>query len=97
MACIRIPPQDTWADFDPDNASMTCTADTHAHPFNVQLRGTNIGSWMVLEPWITPSLFYQVRTHKTTVKVTNSPAHHPNPPTIPPTHPPTHPPVSWQD
>ena len=21
--------------------------------------GTNIGGWMVLEPWITPSLFYQ--------------------------------------
>jgi glucan 1,3-beta-glucosidase len=21
--------------------------------------GTNLGGWMVLEPWITPSLFYQ--------------------------------------
>mgnify|MGYP006115819401 CR=1 FL=1 len=21
--------------------------------------GTNAGGWMVLEPWITPSLFYQ--------------------------------------
>jgi glucan 1,3-beta-glucosidase len=21
--------------------------------------GTNIGGWMVLEPWISPSLFYQ--------------------------------------
>jgi hypothetical protein len=21
--------------------------------------GTNIGGWMVLEPWITPSLFYR--------------------------------------
>lgn len=27
---------------------------THSH-----LKGVNIGSWMVLEPWITPSLFYQ--------------------------------------
>ena len=23
------------------------------------MRGTNIGGWMVLEPWITPSLFYR--------------------------------------
>eukprot|EP01035_Chromulina_nebulosa_P023578 gene23578-30572_t len=23
------------------------------------MRGTNIGGWLVLEPWITPSLFYQ--------------------------------------
>ena len=23
------------------------------------LTGTNIGGWMVLEPWITPSLFYR--------------------------------------
>jgi len=23
------------------------------------ITGTNIGGWMVLEPWITPSLFYQ--------------------------------------
>ena len=28
-------------------------------PDNVALRGTNIGGWMVLEPWITPSLFYR--------------------------------------
>jgi glucan 1,3-beta-glucosidase len=21
--------------------------------------GTNLGGWMVLEPWITPSMFYQ--------------------------------------
>jgi glucan 1,3-beta-glucosidase len=23
------------------------------------IMGTNIGGWMVLEPWITPSLFYR--------------------------------------
>ena len=23
------------------------------------LRGTSLGGWLVLEPWITPSLFYQ--------------------------------------
>jgi len=22
-------------------------------------RGVNLGGWMVLEPWITPSLFYR--------------------------------------
>lgn len=26
--------------------------------------GTNIGGWMVLEPWITPSLFYQFLNNK---------------------------------
>ena len=28
-------------------------------PFNHQIRGVNLGGWMVLEPWITPSIFYQ--------------------------------------
>ena len=41
------------------NSTMTCTADEHARPFNNQVRGVNLGGWMVLEPWITPSLFYQ--------------------------------------
>ena len=29
------------------------------------MTGTNIGGWMVLEPWITPSLFYRFlgKTH----------------------------------
>ena len=42
-----------------NNATMTCTSDEHARPFNNQIRGVNLGGWMVLEPWITPSLFYQ--------------------------------------
>ena len=37
----------------------TCTGDSHATPFNNQIRGVNLGGWMVLEPWITPSLFLQ--------------------------------------
>ena len=41
------------------NQTQTCTSDTHALPFNNQIRGVNLGGWMVLEPWITPSLFYQ--------------------------------------
>jgi len=41
------------------NESQTCVGDVHALPFNNQIRGTNLGGWMVLEPWITPSLFYQ--------------------------------------
>lgn len=41
------------------NATMTCSADEHARPFNNQIRGVNLGGWMVLEPWITPSLFLQ--------------------------------------
>ena len=28
-------------------------------PNKYHLRGVNIGSWMVLEPWITPSMFFQ--------------------------------------
>jgi len=41
------------------NKTQTCTADTHSLPFNTQIRGVNLGGWLVLEPWITPSLFYQ--------------------------------------
>jgi len=39
--------------------NQTCSSDKHARPFNNQIRGVNLGGWMVLEPWITPSLFYQ--------------------------------------
>jgi glucan 1,3-beta-glucosidase len=45
--------------FTAHNESMTCSSDEHARPFNNQIRGVNLGGWMVLEPWITPSLFYQ--------------------------------------
>mmetsp|Transcript_49478 Transcript_49478/g.120105 ORF Transcript_49478/g.120105 Transcript_49478/m.120105 type:complete len:759 (-) Transcript_49478:186-2462(-) len=41
------------------NETMTCIGDTHSTPFNNAVRGVNLGGWMVLEPWITPSLFYQ--------------------------------------
>lgn len=41
------------------NDTMTCVEDAHATPFSNQVRGVNLGGWMVLEPWITPSLFYQ--------------------------------------
>lgn len=40
-------------------SNQTCSSDSHARPFNNQIRGVNLGGWMVLEPWITPSLFYQ--------------------------------------
>ena len=40
-------------------STMTCVSDDHALPFNNQIRGVNLGGWLVLEPWITPSLFYQ--------------------------------------
>jgi glucan 1,3-beta-glucosidase len=49
----------TFKHFIPHNETQTCTADEHAMPFNNQIRGVNLGGWMVLEPWITPSLFYQ--------------------------------------
>ena len=41
------------------NETMTCVGDVHSTPFNNAVRGVNLGGWMVLEPWITPSLFYQ--------------------------------------
>ena len=62
---------DEWTQFRhfmAHNKSMTCSADEHARPFNNQIRGVSLGGWMVLEPWITPSLFYQFlsgREHST--------------------------------
>lgn len=50
---------DNLIDFNIDNIGMTCINDPHYNPFNQQIRGVNLGGWMVLEPWITPSLFYQ--------------------------------------
>jgi hypothetical protein len=41
------------------NSTMKCWSDDHVIPFNLQARGTCLGGWLVLEPWITPSLFYQ--------------------------------------
>ena len=40
-------------------ATMAAFADAKA------MTGSNIGGWMVLEPWITPSLFYRFlgKTH----------------------------------
>uniref|UniRef100_A0A7S4IWM4 Uncharacterized protein n=1 Tax=Odontella aurita TaxID=265563 RepID=A0A7S4IWM4_9STRA len=45
--------------FKANNKTQTCMGDEHALPFNDQIRGVNLGGWLVLEPWITPSLFYQ--------------------------------------
>jgi hypothetical protein len=28
------------------------------------IQGANLGGWFVLEPWITPSMFYQFLNHK---------------------------------
>jgi glucan 1,3-beta-glucosidase len=53
------------------NDTMTCVEDNHATPFNNQVRGVNLGGWMVLEPWITPSLFYQFlgRTNESEIAI----------------------------
>ncbi|RLN82603.1 hypothetical protein BBJ28_00003771 [Nothophytophthora sp. Chile5] len=50
---------DFFDNFHPNDENQTCSSDKHATPFNKQLRGANLGGWLVLEPWITPSLFYQ--------------------------------------
>jgi len=61
-AALSYDPADLGQDFKHFTAfssNHTCASDTHALPFNNQIRGVNLGGWMVLEPWITPSLFYQ--------------------------------------
>jgi len=37
-----------FAHFVAHNKTMTCSADEHARPFNNQIRGVNLGGWMVL-------------------------------------------------
>ena len=29
------------------------------HPLRLNIRGVNLGGWMIVQPWLTPSLFYQ--------------------------------------
>ena len=50
----------TLHNFVANNVNMTCLpVDEPETQFNDQVRGVCLGGWMVLEPWITPSLFYQ--------------------------------------
>lgn len=38
----------------------SCSEDAEQPPKKtLNIRGTSLGGWLVLEPWITPSLFYQ--------------------------------------
>lgn len=38
----------------------TCSPPASNHKLNdFHMRGTALGGWLVLEPWLTPSLFYQ--------------------------------------
>lgn len=41
------------------NKNYSCSPTTTQNNVNFHLRGTSLGGWLVLEPWITPSLFYQ--------------------------------------
>ena len=44
------------------NQTMTCSVDEHATPFNNQIRGVNLGGWMVLgELVLSPGRFSQKR------------------------------------
>ena len=38
-------------------------------PWVRKVIGVNLGGWLVLEPWITPSLFYQFLGQKNSSKV----------------------------
>ncbi len=45
--------------YEPLAAEYICGGkDRHAR-LAPKLRGVNLGGWLVLEPWVTPSLFYQ--------------------------------------
>merc|ERR1711934_1181802 len=46
-------------------AALAATAFAKKAADKKAMIGTNIGGWMVLEPWITPSLFYRFlgKTH----------------------------------
>lgn len=46
-------------DFIPHHSTKNCSGDVHSSPWNEKITGVNVGGWLVLEPWITPSLFYQ--------------------------------------
>ncbi|KAI9917583.1 hypothetical protein PsorP6_012496 [Peronosclerospora sorghi] len=48
-----------FENFIPHDENRTCSGDRHKMNFNQQVRGANLGGWLVLEPWITPTLFYQ--------------------------------------
>ncbi|RHY15813.1 hypothetical protein DYB36_007756 [Aphanomyces astaci] len=48
-----------FRDFIAHDSTQTCSQDIHSTPFNMQVRGVNLGGWLVLEPWLTPTLFYQ--------------------------------------
>lgn len=41
------------------NCSTTVPFDVANEPWDTKIFGVNLGGWLVLEPWITPSLFYQ--------------------------------------
>ena len=49
---------------------LSIVAHVHATETRAMI-GTNIGGWMVLEPWITPSLFYRFlgKTHSEGVAI----------------------------
>nr|CCA22662.1 glucan 1 putative [Albugo laibachii Nc14] len=46
--------------FSPNDTTKTCsTENTQATSSNLRVHGVNLGGLFVLEPWITPTLFYQ--------------------------------------
>ena len=47
------------APYEPVAAEYSCGTKDHRARLSPKLRGVNIGGWLVLEPWVTPSLFYQ--------------------------------------
>jgi glucan 1,3-beta-glucosidase len=61
LLCSSLALTLAWADAAEDAASYTCSKDSPmaGNSDSFHFRGTALGGYMVLEPWITPSLFYQ--------------------------------------
>ena len=47
------------APYEPVAAEYSCGSMRHSSKLVPKLRGVNLGGWLILEPWVTPSLFYQ--------------------------------------
>lgn len=59
VRCAQDPYEDTLPPLGVETTvNMTCKA-TRSRRFELPYRGVSLGGWMVLEPWLTPSLFYQ--------------------------------------
>lgn len=58
-ACIGLLLSSAWAEENTGDYSCPEGSTMAGNSDSFHFRGTALGGYMVLEPWITPSLFYQ--------------------------------------